>query len=179
MSDSDHMETDDGTKSALDDGTATDVLFMEQTKDVSSLPPEEVGITLIAKFSKDRIVLDDLASDTTILEVKLMLQEKTRILPKRQKLVGLLALEGGAKGVVDNLPISQLKAKGKSTGDDQVTHLFILMGTAEEDLFIDPQDRDDLPDGMFGKAIQKAMTLIRPRTPILTHYCFLLSHGRP
>jgi ubiquitin-like domain-containing CTD phosphatase 1 len=109
----------------------------------------EIGVTLIAKFAKDRIVLDDLTSDTSIFEVKLMLQEKTRILPKRQKLVGLVAQQGGAKSVVDALPLSSLKVKGKSTGNNgEIIHHFILMGTPEEDIFVDPRDHPDLPDVM-------------------------------
>jgi ubiquitin-like domain-containing CTD phosphatase 1 len=96
-----------------------------------------------------------------------MLQEKTRILPKRQKLVGLVALQGGAKGVTDDLPLSGLKCKQQpavttaATSNSKnstalvpasvttisvVTHQFILMGTPEEAIFIDPSDRDDLPD---------------------------------
>jgi ubiquitin-like domain-containing CTD phosphatase 1 len=99
-----------------------------------------------------------------------MLQEKTRILPKRQKLVGLVALQGGAKGVTDDLPLSGLKYKQapasaaaaaiKNNNNNNntaltvpsvttlttVTHQFILMGTPEEAIFIDPSDRDDLPD---------------------------------
>jgi ubiquitin-like domain-containing CTD phosphatase 1 len=102
--------------------------------------------------------------------LQLMLQEKTRILPKRQKLVGLVALNGGAKGVTDDLPLSGLKckqaaasaataAKNNNTSSSgstaltvptvttmAVTHQFILMGTPEEAIFIDPSDRDDLPD---------------------------------
>ena len=121
---------------------------------VNNLPGEngasevdDPGITLIAKYSKQRFVLDDLASDTTILEVKMMLQEKTRILPKRQKLVGLVAKEGGAKGVTDDLPISELKAKGKTTGDNgEIAHQFILMGTPEDDIFVDPKDNPNMPD---------------------------------
>lgn len=103
-------------------------------------------VTLIAKFGKEKYALEDLAPDTTIRSVKKMLQERTRILPKRQKLVGLIAKEGGAKGVIDELTLKDLNVKGKASGDSTITHHFILMGTPEEEIFVDPQEREDLPD---------------------------------
>ncbi|GAX25425.1 protein phosphatase [Fistulifera solaris] len=104
--------------------------------------------TLIAKFGKERIQLNDLSPHTTIEEVKLILQERTRVLCKRQKLVGLVANEGGAKGVHDALPIMHLKsnAKLKLTSANRTTHQFILMGTPEESIFVDPDQLDELPD---------------------------------
>jgi len=110
-------------------------------------------VTLIAKFAKERIVLDGLPLETTIGQVKQIIQQRTRILPKRQKLVGLVALSGGAKGVHDELLLSELKQKGtKATATEEdasetvITHSFILMGTPEEEIFVDPSQRDDLPD---------------------------------
>lgn len=103
-------------------------------------------VTLIAKFGKDRLTLDGLPESTTIFQVKEMLHEETRVLPKRQKLVGLIAENGGTKGVNDNLRLSELKIKGKVGADRIVTHQFILMGTPEEHIFVDPHQRDDLPD---------------------------------
>jgi ubiquitin-like domain-containing CTD phosphatase 1 len=121
--------------------------------------------TLIAKYGKKCITFDDLAGDMTIGEIKEMITEETNILPKRQKLVGLQANQGGAKGVTDDLPLSELKikpVKGKKDDTSEVTtgsnttntnnvweiivHSFILMGTPEEAIFIDPKERDDLPD---------------------------------
>ena len=115
-------------------------------------------ITLVAKFNKERLTLDGLPPSTTIGQVKELLREQTRILPKRQKLIGLLAINGGAKGVHDLLTLGELQVKGgptKSNSRDNndrndhdriVTHQFILMGTPEEAIFVDPGDRDDLPD---------------------------------
>ena len=97
-----------------------------------------VAITLVAKYNGEQIELT-LHPMTTILEVKEMLQEKTNILVKRQKLLGLVAREGGAKGVVDSLTLDGLLAKSDK-------HNFILMGTPELHIFVDPADRDDLPD---------------------------------
>lgn len=113
-----------------------------------------VVVTLVARFGKEKITLSDVSGTTTIGRVKEMLHAHTRVLPKRQKLVGLVAVQGGTKGVHDDLPLSGLKAKGnnsKTTGTNGMTrietvHQFILMGTPEEEIFVDPSDRDDLPD---------------------------------
>jgi hypothetical protein len=116
------------------------------------------------------------AASTTIGHVKEMLHRETNILPKRQKLVGLAAKSIGSsadgtgsnhgRGVVhDALPLCDLKelAKGSkaksaasaaaaaatSEGETVATiivHQFILMGTPEEEIFVDPGLRDDLPD---------------------------------
>jgi ubiquitin-like domain-containing CTD phosphatase 1 len=99
-------------------------------------------VTLIAKFAKERIALEELDGSTTIGQVKDILWARTKVLPKRQKLVGLVAISGGSKGVHDDLPLSDLKSKGKAKQQFE----FILMGTPEEDIFVDPGDRDDLPE---------------------------------
>lgn len=98
-------------------------------------------LTLIAKYGKERITLEDLDTATTILQVKLLLEEQTNILTKRQKLIGLAANKGGSKAIHDDLPIANLKVKNN---DRSVQ--FILMGTPEEKIFVDPQLKDDLPD---------------------------------
>ena len=111
---------------------------------------EAGGTTLVAKYAKERITLENLSCDTTIGIVKTLLQEQTRILPKRQKLIGLVAQHGGAKGVTDDLPLSGLKPKSNKVGVNStggnIVHEFILMGTPEDEIFVDPGDRDDLPD---------------------------------
>ena len=109
----------------------------DEMQDLSTAPT----VTLIAKFGKERLTLEDLAPATTIGQVKLLLQEQTRILPSRQKLLGLQAQNGGARGITDNLPLEQLKQKDKSKPVFQ----FILMGTPEEAI-IAAERPDDLPD---------------------------------
>ena len=102
------------------------------------------GVTLVAKWGKERITLDELPPVTTIGEVKLMLSEQTRILPKRQKLIGLSS--NGGK-VTDDVLLKDLKAKGSKKADTtSASFQFILMGTPEEHIFVDPHERDDLPD---------------------------------
>lgn len=132
-------------------------ILQQQSSSLGSLPDkmeethvdekeEFTTVTLVAKFAKERITLDGLPPSTTIGQVKEMIHEQTRILPKRQKLVGLVAKNGGAKNVVDDLPLSELKVKGKAGEERIITHQFILMGTPEEEIFVDPSERDDLPD---------------------------------
>lgn len=64
-------------------------------------------------------------------------------MPKRQKLIGL---KGNKKGstVGDDTALSDLKAKGSK--GDVIVHQFILMGTPEEHIFVDPSEKEDLPD---------------------------------
>jgi ubiquitin-like domain-containing CTD phosphatase 1 len=108
-----------------------------------------VTVTLVAKWGKERITLDELPPATTIAEVKLMLSEQTRILPKRQKLIGL---SSGSGKVTDDLPLKDLTAKGSASKNRTMTpsanaiFSFILMGTPEEHIFVDPHEKDDLPD---------------------------------
>ena len=120
----------------------------QRSSSLGSLGDQLDAVTLVAKFGKERITLAELDAGLTVGQVKEMLQDVTRILPKRQKLVGLVAQQGGAKGVHDDLPLSGLKVKSKKTTEVSTitTHQFILMGTPEEEIFVDPSERDDLPD---------------------------------
>eukprot|EP00611_Tribonema_gayanum_P020840 TRINITY_DN3892_c0_g1_i5.p2 TRINITY_DN3892_c0_g1~~TRINITY_DN3892_c0_g1_i5.p2 ORF type:complete len:319 (-),score=108.48 TRINITY_DN3892_c0_g1_i5:547-1503(-) len=68
--------------------------------------------------------------------VQAMLQEKTNVLMKRQKLIGL-SING--KPASDETPLTHL-SKLKNP------HRFILMGTPEADIFVDPQDCQELPE---------------------------------
>lgn len=95
---------------------------------------DEPNVSLVAKWGKKKINLSNLHPATTILEVKEMLKEETNILPKRQKLIGL--------GKVDDESIlKDIKFKKQKT-----SHEFILMGTPEEEIFVDPSDKEGLPD---------------------------------
>jgi ubiquitin-like domain-containing CTD phosphatase 1 len=103
------------------------------------------GITLVAKWGKERISIDSLDENTTIGQVKDLLSERTGVLQKRQKLIGL-TVKGRSK-VDDNVIIGDLKLKaGKKTDPSRKIHEFIMMGTKEEQIFVDPGDKDDLPD---------------------------------
>ncbi len=117
------------------------------TMDVDQKQPTaevDEGITLVAKYGKAQHVFENVSSSTTVSEVKQMLSDITRILPKRQKLIGLAASSGK---VADDMPLSMLKVK-KTKLDRKIVMgmTFILMGTPEEHILVDPMDRDDLPE---------------------------------
>lgn len=110
---------------------------------------DTTSVTLIAKWGKERIELSALSPQTTIGQVKDLLTERTKVLPKRQKLIGLSTVT--KKKVADDVLLSELKVKGGGSSNNKsdtasVQHSFILMGTAEKDIFVDPSDRSDLPD---------------------------------
>ena len=101
--------------------------------------------TMIAKYGKQKIEILNLpATSTTLGAVKEILHEKTGILPKRQKLVGLKSNGRSSSTLTDDILLSDLKAKGG--GGTSVVHQFILMGTPEEQIFVDPFDKAGLPD---------------------------------
>lgn len=101
--------------------------------------------TMIAKYGKQKIEILNLpATSTTLGAVKEILHEKTGILPKRQKLVGLKSNGRSSSTLTDDILLSDLKAKGG--GGTGVVHQFILMGTPEEQIFVDPSEKADLPD---------------------------------
>eukprot|EP00903_Cladosiphon_okamuranus_P016390 g15115.t1 len=64
-----------------------------------------------------------------------MLCERTRVLAKRQKLVGLSV---GGRPAADDCPLERIRLK--------TPHKFILMGTPEAEIFVDPGEKDDLPE---------------------------------
>jgi ubiquitin-like domain-containing CTD phosphatase 1 len=121
------------------------------TSSISSSNKDKVAplsITLLAKWGKEKIIIANLAPDTVIAQVKDILSAKTSILPKRQKLVGLTTKT--KQKVTDDCFLSDLKPKSNATtitnGKLEVKHSFILMGTPEENIFVDPSDHDNLPD---------------------------------
>jgi len=100
------------------------------TDGISATAP---SVTLIAKWAKERFTMTGFNSETTIASVKELICEKTNILPKRQKLVGLTKKAGGAVGdevVLGDLKIK--KSKGKTNGlpaaeANAIVHEFILV----------------------------------------------------
>eukprot|EP00553_Chaetoceros_curvisetus_P004502 CAMPEP_0204614172 /NCGR_PEP_ID=MMETSP0717-20131115/1963_1 /ASSEMBLY_ACC=CAM_ASM_000666 /TAXON_ID=230516 /ORGANISM="Chaetoceros curvisetus" /LENGTH=396 /DNA_ID=CAMNT_0051626781 /DNA_START=63 /DNA_END=1253 /DNA_ORIENTATION=- len=135
------------------------------TENGSSTVPSEAGVsgvneaasvsvTLSAKWGKERIELSGLSPSTTIAQVKDLLSERTSVLPKRQKLIGLTTAIKRTSKVTDDILLSELKVKGGAgnskkqaqNGDNVIRHNFILMGTPEEKIFVDPQNHDSLPE---------------------------------
>jgi ubiquitin-like domain-containing CTD phosphatase 1 len=115
------------------------------TTTTTTLQPQ---ITFVVKYGKEKITIRGLNPLLTIGQVKGMIHNETNILPIRQKLIGLSAKVGGTKGIHDELSISELAIKNSKTGDDikEIVHQFILMGTPEEKIFIDPTNVDILPN---------------------------------
>lgn len=87
----------------------------------------------------------------TIYNLKTLLTGRTSILQKRQKLIGLTPLTGK---LTDATKISDLKVKSKkskanetsSPNSGKVIIKFILMGTPEAEIFVDPENAEDLPN---------------------------------
>ena len=108
----------------------------------------DVVVTLLAKWGKEKIELANLAPATTIAQIKDSISEKTNVLPKRQKLIGLTTLS--KQKVTDDVFLSELKPKStpkiNQDGVLEVKHTFILMGTPEEQIFVDPDDVVGLPE---------------------------------
>jgi hypothetical protein len=107
-------------------------------------------VTMIAKYGKQKFELTCLPSmSTNVGHVKEMLHEKTGILPKRQKLIGLKKdVDSSLSSVVDDdTMLSDLKVKGATSAESSavVVHQFILMGTPEDQIFVDPSEKADLP----------------------------------
>ena len=114
----------------------------------ATAPSNSMSINLLAKWGKERIEITALDPQTTIGQVKAIITERTNVLPKRQKLIGLT--NKNKSKVTDETILMDLKVKtsGKSDQNEKnvICHSFILMGTAESNIFVDPSDRDDLPD---------------------------------
>ena len=121
---------------------ASEAMELDAQRQETAQAPQ--GVTLVAKWGKERITLEELSSDTSVGQVKAMLSEHTSILPKRQKLIGLSA-NGGGK-VTDEILVKDLKASGNKNSKKSNAFQFILMGTPEEHIFVDPHEKDDLPD---------------------------------
>jgi len=130
---------------------ATDIDSGMMDEDAKISHKKSFVVTLIAKWGKEKIELNNLSPTITIAQVKDMLREKTNVLPKRQKLIGLVTLTKAK--ITDETELESLKPKSKAMTEIaadgsilSVKHNFILMGTAEKDIFVDPQDHDNLPE---------------------------------
>jgi len=143
-----------GTETIVEDAPKPEMKDEEMTEVEDEGCDDEISCALVAKFGKDRIVLTDLAPSTTILEVKSLLQIQTRVLPMRQKLIGLnLQTKMSKARVSDETALLELYPKPRkqtpaslSLPEGALYFECILMGTPEEAIFVDPAKRDDLPD---------------------------------
>ncbi|GAB5036580.1 had iiid h [Nannochloropsis oceanica] len=94
---------------------------------------------LVAKWRGKEIDLGTLPGGCTIANIKILLEAKTRVLPERQKLIGL-SVQGG-KAAKDENTLEQLVLKGK-----RGPVKFMLMGTPEAESFVDPSEKTGLPE---------------------------------
>ncbi len=117
------------------------------TAAVDSTPSYPSHVTMIAKYGKQKIEIPNIpATSTNLGAVKVILHRKTGILPKRQKLIGLKTNGRSSSTLADDMLLSDLKVKGVGGAKKSVVVQFILMGTPEEQIFVDPSEKADLPD---------------------------------
>jgi len=99
----------------------------------------------VATWGKERIELSDLHPAMTVGQVKEQLYVITRILPSRQKWIGLSSSSSSSLILTDEMILSEVKSKRPEIIHDStihrslIRHCFILMGTAEDKMLIDPQ----------------------------------------
>ena len=88
-------------------------------------------------FQGQKLVLR-VKRDGVVADLKAAITDETRVPAKRQKLIGLV------KGALppDESKLAELVGP---RGEKPPTK-FLLMGTPDDKLFIDPKDRDDLPE---------------------------------
>ena len=97
-------------------------------------PPPPSSILLQCKWGKRKIIIPVTPDLITIYDLKLHIQTQTNVLPKRQKLIGL-ALATSKSQPTDETLLSSIKLKP-----------FILMGTPEAEIIVDPSDMHSLPE---------------------------------
>ena len=99
----------------------------------SKEPPLEFNTT----FQGQKLVLR-VKRDGVVADLKAAITDETQVPAKRQKLIGLV------KGALppDESKLAELVGP---RGEKPPTK-FLLMGTPDDKLFVDPKDRDDLPE---------------------------------
>lgn len=126
------LATTDATKNATTDIT-TDITT-DVTTDVTT---DATTINVLVTWGKERFSLQ-VGELSTIHTLKTLLTGKTSVLQERQKLLGLTPLTKGTPLLPTTL-LSNFKLK---KGALKVT----MMGTPEKDIFVDPEDMEELPD---------------------------------
>jgi len=103
-------------------------------------------ITVCAKFGKARETFT-VSPTMTIYQLKCLLMGRTNVLQHRQKLLGLSLKAGGP--LTDEAALADVKSKGggkrSRDGGAPPALEFIMMGTPESDIFVDPSEMSDLP----------------------------------
>ena len=122
---------------------------------IEERPPEKTSasntaadtVSFIAKWQGCEIELLEIAADLAVGDLKQVLEDETCVPAARQKIIGLKLASGG-KAAKDDALLSAL-ARGKAPAEPLG---FILMGTPEDQLFVDPKDRaaSELPQVCSG-----------------------------
>eukprot|EP00475_Leptophrys_vorax_P004036 TRINITY_DN12387_c0_g1_i1.p1 TRINITY_DN12387_c0_g1~~TRINITY_DN12387_c0_g1_i1.p1 ORF type:complete len:442 (-),score=138.55 TRINITY_DN12387_c0_g1_i1:86-1372(-) len=99
-------------------------------------PEEQKMCDLQVKWNKNTYSLQ-VPTNSTILNVKRMLYERTKVLPVRQKLVGL-KLEKNKGIVSDDTVVGELNFKKELK--------FVMIGTPEEKIFVYEEEKDSSAD---------------------------------
>ncbi|CAK4464541.1 hypothetical protein Ae201684P_022444 [Aphanomyces euteiches] len=111
-------------------------------------------VVLVAKWKKEELELH-VPHDTSVLQVKEMLYTRTRVLPHRQKLVGI---NRDGKPAPDHTLLQDLTLKNP--------HKFMLIGTVEDDIFVDPQS---LPKAALPRVFDDFACKFSPGSTEWTH----------
>lgn len=80
-----HQQEEDAVMTEATPSQQAEAMMDSSLPDNLKEEAQNTGITLIAKFGKERITLAQLSPESTIAQIKDLLQQETRILPKRQK----------------------------------------------------------------------------------------------
>jgi len=105
---------------------------------------QSVLVDLIAKWRGTSYCLNDIdVTKTSIGDVKVLLSELTSVQPCRQKLIGLA---GGKCSRGTNNPSSDDATLLSEIRFKKNPHQFMMVGTPEDQIFVDPGEKGDLPE---------------------------------
>ena len=129
-------ELENASAAAKSVESATTAATASEPGDDGTQPKKTSSIVFATRFQGQELVLDGLQSDANVGDLKALVEDETAVPAKRQKLIGL------CKGRLpsDEQPLSSLGLRGGPP------FRFTLMGTPDDKLFVDPCDRDDLPE---------------------------------
>ena len=99
-----------GSDMNIESSSSTNTSTDPSNKNDTDVP---LSITLLAKWGKEKMEIIDLSPDMSIAQIKDLICEQTKILPKRQKLIGLVTKS--KKKLTDDCILSELKSKAKAT----------------------------------------------------------------
>lgn len=99
-------------------------------------PAKPRRVNLVAKWNSQEIELIGLDESLSLFDLKVILESETLVPPERQKVCGLKAISGRVR---DATTLAELVLKLPA-------HKFILMGTPEDRLLVEPTERPEILD---------------------------------